>query len=121
MQQEYRLASVDFFACTVFIFLIFSQTVVPGDKSALNPSGLRFGTPPITTRGIKENDIVRIVDYVDKAFELAVEIQQVSGPKLVDWKKTLETNDKFKAKVQALKEEVEAFAGGFPLPGHQVF
>jgi glycine hydroxymethyltransferase len=30
-----------------------NKNTVPGDKSAMNPSGLRFGTPPLTTRAVE--------------------------------------------------------------------
>ena len=43
---------------------------VPGDKSALNPSGIRFGTPPITTRGIKEGDMKNVVNLVHQGKKL---------------------------------------------------
>lgn len=39
---------------------------VPGDKSAMNPSGIRLGTPALTTRGLKESDIEKVVDFIDK-------------------------------------------------------
>ena len=39
---------------------------VPGDKSALNPSGIRLGTPALTTRGLKEEDIDRVVEFIDR-------------------------------------------------------
>lgn len=94
-----------------------NKNTVPGDKSALNPSGIRFGTPPLTTRGMKENDMKKIVTYVHKAFQLALEIQSISGPKLVDWKKELASNEDFKTKIKTIREEVHQFARQFKMPG----
>ena len=89
---------------------------VPGDKSAFNPSGIRFGTPPLTTRGFQEADIEATVDLIDRAFKLALDLQAVSGPKLVDWKKEL-AKEENGPKIQAIKDDVEALALQFPLPG----
>ncbi|MBE6312273.1 MAG: serine hydroxymethyltransferase [Bacteroidales bacterium] len=44
-----------------------NMNMVPFDtRSAFQTSGLRFGTPAITTRGVKENEIKLIVDLIDK-------------------------------------------------------
>jgi len=43
-----------------------NKNTVPGDKSALNPSGIRLGTPALTTRGLVEKDIDKVVDFIDK-------------------------------------------------------
>merc|ERR1712156_738555 len=60
-----------------------------GDKSALNPSGVRLGTPALTTRGFKEAEMDRVVAFINSALKLAVEIQASSGPKLVDFRAAL--------------------------------
>jgi len=52
-----------------------NKNTVPGDKSALNPSGVRLGTPALTTRGFKEAEMDRVVAFIDSALKLAVEIQ----------------------------------------------
>lgn len=39
---------------------------VPGDKSALNPSGIRLGTPALTTRGLVEKDMEKVVDFIHR-------------------------------------------------------
>lgn len=93
-----------------------NKNTVPGDKSAFNPSGIRFGTPPLTTRGFQEADIEATVGLIDRAFKLALDLQAVSGPKLVDWKKELAKAESV-AKVEAIKADVEALALKFPLPG----
>lgn len=43
-----------------------NKNTVPGDKSALNPSGIRFGTPALTTRGFVEEDIDKVVKFIDE-------------------------------------------------------
>lgn len=94
-----------------------NKNTVPGDKSALNPSGIRLGTPALTTRGLKEADLDRVVDFIDRGLKLAKEISDKSGPKLVEFKKLVHEGD-FAPKVNALREEVEKFGETFPLPGY---
>ncbi|KAJ8728243.1 hypothetical protein PYW08_016628 [Mythimna loreyi] len=96
-----------------------NKNTVPGDKSALHPSGIRLGTPALTTRGLKETDIDRVVDYIDKALKLAQDITKVSGPKVADFNKTIEESADFKNKIKNLKEEIENYSRSFPLPGFE--
>ena len=43
-----------------------NKNMVPFDsRSAFKTSGLRIGTPAITTRGLKENEMGVIVDMID--------------------------------------------------------
>ena len=43
-----------------------NKNMVPfDDKSPFISSGIRFGTPAITTRGLKESDMSKIVDFID--------------------------------------------------------
>ncbi len=45
-----------------------SRSTVPNEtRSPLDPSGLRIGSPAITTRGMKETEMEKIVDLIDKA------------------------------------------------------
>jgi len=95
-----------------------NKNTVPGDKSALNPSGIRLGTPSLTTRGLMKTDMDTVVNLLDSALTIAVNVQKESGPKLVDFKaKVKET--KFADEIAALKAKVEAFAVNFRLPGHE--
>ncbi|XP_045119272.1 serine hydroxymethyltransferase-like [Portunus trituberculatus] len=93
-----------------------NKNTVPGDKSALNPSGLRIGTPALTTRGMKEGDMKTIVAFMDQAFQIAKSVQAKSGPKLVDFKRVLAT-DEFQGQIMDLKGKIEAYAAQYPLPG----
>jgi len=97
-----------------------NKNTVPGDKSALNPSGIRLGTPPLTTRGLKEEDMRRVAVFIDQALKLALDAQAVSGPKLVAWKKTLGENAKFADSIEQLRQEVATFARSFPMPGKAI-
>jgi glycine hydroxymethyltransferase len=38
------------------INIYINKNTVPGDRSALNPSAIRIGSPPMTTRGLVEKD-----------------------------------------------------------------
>lgn len=93
-----------------------NKNTVPGDKSALNPSGIRLGTPALTTRGLVESDIDHVVEFIHRGLELSKEITAVSGPKLVDFKAAVHGD--FAAKVAALRDEVENFSVKFPMPGY---
>ncbi|XP_044759761.1 serine hydroxymethyltransferase isoform X2 [Coccinella septempunctata] len=98
-----------------------NKNTVPGDKSALNPSGIRLGTPALTTRGLIGRDIDTVVHFIDRALRLAREISEKSGPKLVDYKNVLHTDAIFKVKLESLKEEVEQFSNQFPMPGYKEY
>lgn len=95
-----------------------NKNTVPGDKSALNPSGFRLGTPALTTRGFLESDFDKVVDYIDKAIKLGLEATKISGPKLVDYNKVLDTDATILKKMEALKNDVESFSKSFPMPGY---
>ena len=44
--------------------IVVNRNTIPGDKSALNASGIRLGTPWLTQRGLKENDMVVVADLI---------------------------------------------------------
>ena len=41
------------------------QNTCPGDKSVLKPSGIRLGTPALTSRGLVESDFEKVADFID--------------------------------------------------------
>lgn len=47
-----------------------NKNMVPFDtQSPMVTSGIRIGTPAVTTRGMKEKDVVKIVDLMDEALQ----------------------------------------------------
>ena len=106
--------------CSLHFLIRTFNYLVPGDKSAMNPSGVRFGTPPLTTRRFGQDDMRAVVQFIHRAFELALEIQAVSGPKIVEWRKILES-PKYAEKVNVIKTDVETMALKFPHPGREEF
>jgi len=96
--------------------LVLNKNTIPSDKSAMNPNGLRVGTPAMTSRGLTEEDFVKVGEFLGRAMAVAKEVQEISGPKLVDFKKTLATNPP--ASVLSLKADVESFASRFDTIGY---
>lgn len=75
------------------------------------------GTPALTTRGMKEADIDKVVDFIDKALGIAKEVVKISGPKVADFNKTVNENPEIQAKINAVKTAVEEYSRTFPMPG----
>jgi glycine hydroxymethyltransferase len=96
-----------------------NKNTCPGDKSALKPSGIRFGTPALTTRGLRENDIVQVALFIDRAVQIALDIN-LSNPNqtVKDFKANMKL-DQHTKKIDQLKEEIEVFASKFPMPGYE--
>ncbi|KKQ33555.1 MAG: Serine hydroxymethyltransferase [candidate division TM6 bacterium GW2011_GWF2_37_49] len=50
--------------------IILNRNLVPFDtQSPTNPSGVRVGTPALTTRGFKEKDVIKVVELIDFAIK----------------------------------------------------
>jgi len=97
------------------VSIITNKNTIPGDKSALVPSGLRVGAPAMTSRGLVEADFAKIGTLIGAAVDIAAEVQKESGPKMVNFKKLI--NESPPASMTALKSEVENFASRFDTVG----
>uniref|UniRef100_A0A2K6EJL8 Serine hydroxymethyltransferase n=1 Tax=Propithecus coquereli TaxID=379532 RepID=A0A2K6EJL8_PROCO len=95
-----------------------NKNTCPGDRSALRPSGLRLGTPALTSRGLTEKDFQKVARFIHRGIELTLRIQDDIGARasLKEFKEKL-AGDEYQSAVRALREEVESFASVFPLPG----
>lgn len=77
------------------ISLTLNKNAVADDPlPPFQPSGIRLGTPAITTRGLKEKDMVTIAKWMKQAID----------------------NRDNLAKLNKLRNEVKRFALQFPLP-----
>ncbi|KAM8717690.1 hypothetical protein ACLKA7_004397 [Drosophila subpalustris] len=95
-----------------------NKNTVPGDKSSMNPSGIRLGTPALTTRGLVEKDIELVVRLIDAALKIACEATKAAkGPGLAEFVKTLKDNAEIQKKMKELHDCVSEFSKSFPLPG----
>ena len=96
-----------------------NKNTVPGDKSALLPSGLRIGTPALTSRGFMEEDFETVARLLDRGVQIAkrLKAEPTAPKKLNAFREWVDPND---PEIVALREEVEAFASEFPAIGFDV-
>lgn len=86
--------------------LTLNANALPYDKGgAFKPSGVRLGTPAITTRGLKEPEMKKLAGWMKKVAEICAEAGDEEELKKYD--KELET----------IKTEVKKMALEFPVPG----
>eukprot|EP01001_Neometanema_parovale_P004419 NODE_1622_length_1659_cov_95.992188_g1543_i0.p1 GENE.NODE_1622_length_1659_cov_95.992188_g1543_i0~~NODE_1622_length_1659_cov_95.992188_g1543_i0.p1 ORF type:complete len:464 (-),score=152.72 NODE_1622_length_1659_cov_95.992188_g1543_i0:204-1595(-) len=93
-----------------------NKNSVFGDKSAANPSGIRMGTPALTTRGMSEEDMDQVAAFIDRSVKIAQAIQEKEGKMLKNFLPALEKD----TAIAELREAVEAYASKFPIPGLNV-
>jgi len=112
-----------------------NKNSLPGDLSAINPGGVRLGTPALTTRGMDEDDFEQVAEFLHQGCEIAIQAQELAAVKLKaqlesgeltrkskkvllkDFKQVLECDEGIKTKIAELRQSVEDFATPFYLPG----
>lgn len=95
--------------------IVLNKNTIPGDKSAMNPNGLRVGTPAMTSRGLVEEDFVKVGQFIGEAVDIAADVQKQSGGKLSEFKKVIKESPP--GSLLKLKAEVEDFASRFDTVG----
>ena len=63
-------------------------------RKPMDPSGIRFGTPAITTRGFKEGECARVAELMINTFKNRADEKQLA----------------------AIREEIKKMAASFPIP-----
>ena len=72
-----------------------NKNTIPHDpRKPFDPSGIRLGTPAITTRGMKENEMKIVAGFIDRALQSIGE----------------------ESKLAAIQQEVKELCQSFPLP-----
>ncbi len=56
--------------------IVVNRNTIPGDKSALDPSGIRMGTPWVTQRGFKEKEMVELADILSDLLKATMPFSQ---------------------------------------------
>jgi len=95
-----------------------NKNTCPGDKSALNPSGVRLGAPAMTSRGLVETDFEQIVEFIDNAVQIA-QYAKLHTKKLKEFKDFIETDEKAISMIASLRKQVEDFSEQFTMPGFE--
>lgn len=79
-----------------FVGISANKNMIPYDtRKPMDPSGIRLGTPAMTTRGMKESDMRTIAGFIDRAIR----------------------SRELESELLKIKKEVETIAGEFPVPG----
>jgi len=97
-----------------------NKNTIPGDKSALNPGGIRMGTPALTSRGLNEDDFTKVAEYFDRAVAIAVELKNTEeGKKLKGFRQMCAVGPSVHPDLEVLRNEVSEFARQFPTVGFE--
>ncbi len=76
-----------------------NKNTVPDDpRSPFDPSGIRLGTPAVTTRGMKESEMEKIADWIDRTI----------------------SNINDESALSQIKNEVKEMCLKFPVPGIKI-
>eukprot|EP00970_Alexandrium_tamarense_P014344 scaffold4049_cov204-Alexandrium_tamarense.AAC.31 len=97
-----------------------NKNTVPGDTSALNPGGIRMGTPALTSRGFMEEDFAKVAHYFDRAVSIANKLKNTEeGKKMKGFREMCAVGPSVDPELVQLRKEVSEFASSFPTVGFE--
>lgn len=97
-----------------------NKNTIPGDKSALFPSGLRVGTPAMTTRGFGPAEFAKVAEFIATAVKLSIGLKSQENPDCKDVRSKLANFKQLSAEseqVKTLAKEIFEWVGQYPVPG----
>ena len=96
--------------------IIVNKNTVPGESaSPIYPSGIRFGSPALTTRGMKENDMQRIAAWMIEMLRYSVRWELPDGKEnRARFKKKFLRQVSKDTTVAGVHKQVSSFAKRFP-------
>lgn len=99
--------------------IVINKNAVPDDPMPpFYPSGIRLGTPAITSRGMKEKEMVKVASWINQAIE-SIKNEKLPHDKesrsqfWKDFRKRVVKNNK----LSKISREVKTFCSKFPVPG----
>ncbi|MDO8429264.1 MAG: serine hydroxymethyltransferase [Candidatus Daviesbacteria bacterium] len=96
-----------------------NKNTIPGEPvSPFYPSGIRLGTPALTSRGMKEADMIKISKWIKLALEETrgnetPKEKELRAEHIKNFKREIVKNKN----LQRIRNEVKKFASKFPVPG----
>lgn len=104
MTGQYASWALDYVGITL------NRNTIPGEPgSPFNPSGLRLGTPTVTTRGMKESEMKKIAKWINETIELTTEFTNLEFDMFRRRVKKID-------ELQLIREDVKKLCKQFPLP-----
>lgn len=94
-----------------YVGISVNKNTIPGDVSALNPSGIRIGTPAVTTRGLKETDMEKLADIIERVIVIGSCIQGEHNPKTI--KEFISYFESY-TELRMLSKEIKGWMFNFP-------
>jgi glycine hydroxymethyltransferase len=95
-----------------------NKNTIPNDPSSpFYPSGVRLGTPALTTRGMKEGEMAKVGEWIARTlqevrtYRLPVDIK-MRAAYLVKFKSDIVANKE----IHKIREEVRELCKKFPIP-----
>ncbi|KAF5402755.1 hypothetical protein PHET_03990, partial [Paragonimus heterotremus] len=98
--------------------ITFSAVPVPTDSDWSNPSGIRIGTPALTSRGFREEDFGRIALFIEEVMKISAQTKIISS----SWDSLpdiLHNNQEISDQIAVLRKRVYDLAMSFPMPGFE--